>query len=211
MFVGPYFLYAPYSSFTNKCINYIHFHSLKLHTGMTGIYATKIWEAILTSLFCYGVKSFIEYHTIFFKIIFVSLKFIYSEKVTKFCNNMKKLKDFFFFRFCCPSQNTITSYGKSHDQITICGCTIVSLILKGFAPIVYSTYTVLYMFRQVLFWTGNQSNHQNFEKSLLSYKLCLVLFEKKIQNGRLKKTHFPAPPILNSFLQKFHGLVLWLV
>ena len=26
-----------------------------------------------------------------------------------------------------------------------------------------------------------------------------------------KKAHFPAPPILNIFLQKFHELVLWLV
>ena len=37
-------------------------------------------------------------------------------------------------------------------------------------------------------------------------------FEKKNQNGRLKKAHFPAPPILNIFLQKFHGLdQFWLV
>jgi hypothetical protein len=35
--------------------------------------------------------------------------------------------------------------------------------------------------------------------------------KKKIQNGRLKKGHFPAPPILNIFLWKFHGLVLGLV
>ena len=34
---------------------------------------------------------------------------------------------------------------------------------------------------------------------------------KKNQNGRLKKAHFPAPPILNIFSRKFHGLVLWLV
>ena len=32
-------------------------------------------------------------------------------------------------------------------------------------------YTVLHMFRQVLFGAGNQSNHQNFEKSLLTNKL----------------------------------------
>ena len=43
--------------------------------------------------------------------------------------------------------------------------------------------------------------------------------KKKIQNGRLrkfkmaasKKTHFPAPPILNICSWKFHGLVLGLV
>ena len=61
-------------------------------------------------------------------------------------------------------------------------------------------YTVLHMFRQVLFGAGNQGNHQNFEKSLLTNKLWHVFmgmkqkknffFEKKIQNGRLKKTEF---------------------
>ena len=31
-------------------------------------------------------------------------------------------------------------------------------------------YTVLHIFRQVLFEAGNQGNHQNFDLSLLSYK-----------------------------------------
>ena len=31
-------------------------------------------------------------------------------------------------------------------------------------------YTVLHIFRQVLFGAGNQHNHQNFDVSLLSYK-----------------------------------------
>ena len=35
--------------------------------------------------------------------------------------------------------------------------------------------------------------------------------QKKIQNGWLKKACFPAPPILNIFSPKFHGLVLQLV
>ena len=39
----------------------------------------------------------------------------------------------------------------------------------------------------------------------------IVEFFKKNQNGHLKKGHFPAPPILNIFLCKFHGLVLGLV
>ena len=48
-------------------------------------------------------------------------------------------------------------------------------------------------------FSRNQGNHQNFEKSLLSYKCWLIFigmkqkkifFEKKIQNGRLKKTEF---------------------
>ena len=61
-------------------------------------------------------------------------------------------------------------------------------------------YTVLHMFRQVLFGAGNQGNHQNFEKSLLTNKLWHVFMgmkqkknfflKKKIQNGRLKKTEF---------------------
>ena len=31
--------------------------------------------------------------------------------------------------------------------------------------------TVLHMFTQVLFWAGNQNNHQNFDTSLLPKKL----------------------------------------
>ena len=41
-----------------------------------------------------------------------------------------------------------------------------------------------------------------------------LVFIGKNQNSRLKKTHFPAPPWCTSsqyILQKFHGLVLWLV
>ena len=36
----------------------------------------------------------------------------------------------------------------------------------------------------------------------------IFFLEKKNQNGRLKKAHYPAPPILNIYLRKFHGLVL---
>ena len=31
----------------------------------------------------------------------------------------------------------------------------------------------------------------------------IFFFEKKNQNGRLKKSHFPAPPILNIFCDNF--------
>ena len=83
-----------------------------------------------------------------------------------------------------------------------------------------NSYTVFHIFRQVLFWAGNQVNHQNFEKNDTSYEIqgcfhfkkqTFFFLKKKIQNGRLKKNHFPAPPILNNFSQKFHGLVFWLV
>ena len=38
------------------------------------------------------------------------------------------------------------------------------------------------------------------------------LFDKtKFKMADSKKCHFPAPPILNIFFQKFHGLVLRLV
>ena len=40
-------------------------------------------------------------------------------------------------------------------------------------------YTVLHIFRQVLFGAGNQGNHQNFEKSLLTNKLWHVLMGMK--------------------------------
>ena len=39
----------------------------------------------------------------------------------------------------------------------------------------------------------------------------IFFFEKENPNGRLKKGHFPALPILNIFSWKFHGLVLGLV
>ena len=62
-----------------------------------------------------------------------------------------------------------------------------------------------------LFWARNQGNHQIFEKNDTSYETQGCFHWKKnqnqIQNGRLKKTHFPALPILNIFLQKFNGLV----
>ena len=89
-------------------------------------------------------------------------------------------------------------------------------ILKDGTLNYISTYTVLHIFRQVMFLAGNQGNHQNFEKSLLSYKCWLIFigmkqtkkkFENFFLNGWLKKT----PPILNVFLWKFHGLVLGLV
>ena len=48
------------------------------------------------------------------------------------------------------------------------------------------TYTVLHMFRQVLFGAGNQSNHQNFEKSLLSCKCELIFIGMKQKKIFLK-------------------------
>ena len=75
-------------------------------------------------------------------------------------------------------------------------------------------YTVLHMFRQVLFGAGNQSNHQHFEKSLLSCKCGLIFIgmkqknffflKNKIQNGRLKKTEFfNYPQKLSNCRQNF--------
>ena len=37
------------------------------------------------------------------------------------------------------------------------------------------------------------------------------LFLKKKSKWPTKKNHFSAPPILDIFWRKFHGLVLWLV
>ena len=52
------------------------------------------------------------------------------------------------------------------------------------------SYTVLHMFRQVLFRAENQSNHQNFEKSLLFYKLGLVFMEMKQKKKFFLKKKF---------------------
>ena len=45
----------------------------------------------------------------------------------------------------------------------------------------------------------------------LRWRKKKFFFEKEIQNGQLKKAHFPGPPILNIFSWKFHGLVLGIV
>ena len=37
------------------------------------------------------------------------------------------------------------------------------------------------------------------------------ILKKKIKMADSQKGHFPAPPILNIFFHKFHGLVLGLV
>ena len=83
------------------------------------------------------------------------------------------------------------------------------------------TYTVLHMFRQVLFGAGNQGNHQNFEKSLLTNKLWHVFMgmkqkkffflKKKFKMADSKKLSFSTSPKAEQFLPKFHGLVLGLV
>jgi hypothetical protein len=54
-------------------------------------------------------------------------------------------------------------------------------------------YTVLHMFTQLLFWAGDQNNHQNFDPSFLLQTLTDFYVneaKKKIQNGRHKKTEF---------------------
>ena len=70
------------------------------------------------------------------------------------------------------------------------------------------------------FLAGTQSNHQNFDPSLLTNKLWLVFmgmkqffFSKfrKIKMADSRKVHFSKLPILDIFLWKFHGLVLGLV
>ena len=59
------------------------------------------------------------------------------------------------------------------------------------------------------------------EKNNISYKWAAYfhwdkakkkkILKKKIKMADSKKTHFSAPPILNIFLLKLHGLVLGLV
>ena len=67
-------------------------------------------------------------------------------------------------------------------------------------------------FRQLLFQDSGKTIHCA-EKNDTSYKRAGFFTEikKKNQNLENSKTHFPAPPILNIFSLKFHGLVLGLV
>ena len=73
-------------------------------------------------------------------------------------------------------------------------------------------YTVLHIFRPVLFGAGNHGNHQNFNTSLLSYILIDFHFLKKsIQNGRFKKTEIFQLPKFSIFFVKFSWIGLGLV
>ena len=102
----------------------------------------------------------------------------------------------------------------------VCSLVVLHSGLKSFMKLKYFftketlVYTVLHIFRQVLFGAGNQGNHQNFEKSLLSYKCWLIFIgmkqkkifflKNKIQNGRLKKTEFfNYPQKLSNCRQNF--------
>ena len=81
-------------------------------------------------------------------------------------------------------------------------------------------YSVSHIITYPYLFAGYQGNHQNFEKSLVFHKLWLIWIrlkqkkktknlEKKIQNGRLKKTWvFQPPPKAEQFSPKFHRLVL---
>ena len=73
-----------------------------------------------------------------YKIPIIPLKFIYSEKATKLCK---------IFPLLLTVCTEVKSKGKFSQII-----------------VAFSEYTVLHMFRQVLFWAGYQGNHQNFEK-----------------------------------------------
>ena len=84
------------------------------------------------------------------------------------------------------------------------------------------TYTVLHIFRQVLFGAGNQGNHQYFEKYLLTNKLWHVFMgmkQKKIFFWWKKNSKWPTqknwvfqlPPKAEQLSPKFYRLVLGLV
>jgi hypothetical protein len=63
-------------------------------------------------------------------------------------------------------------------------------------------YTVLHMFRKLLFWAGNQGNHQNVFSSLLTKKLWLIFMGMK-QKKKFQKKFQKIPPILNILLKNF--------
>ena len=75
-----------------------------------------------------------------------------------------------------------SKFNKNKQKITI-----------PLAAHVQCIYTVLHIFRQVLFWAGNQGNHQNFEKN-------------KNQNGRLKKNEIFNSPNSQYFFVKIAGI-----
>ena len=103
-------------------------------------------------------------------------------------------------------------------SVSILSCLISQFIYdKVWRLNIEYMYTVLHIFRQVLFWAWNHGNHQNFEKIDTSYKRFFslekknIFKKKKFKMADSKKPSFSKSPILNIFLWKFHGLVLGLV
>ena len=85
-----------------------------------------------------------------------------------------------------------------------------------FSELCSPQYTVLHIFRQVLFGAVNQDNHQNFDPSLLAYKCWLIFMVMKQKNFfckllsfwlKSKKLTFSTSPILIFFEFFFQGLV----
>ena len=72
---------------------------------------------------------------------------------------------------------------------------------------------------QRVFWAGNQGIHQNFDKSLLTYKCWLIFMsmkqkknfflKKKNQNGRLKKRSFSSSANSQYFFMKISWIGPW--
>jgi hypothetical protein len=101
----------------------------------------------------------------------------------------------------------------------LCAQSAVHSSRKAKSPLQSGTtiYTELQMFRQGLFWAVNQGNHQNFEKSLLSYKYGLIFIgimqnfflKKKNQNGRLKKNAIFNSPNAQYFFMKIPWIGPW--
>ena len=80
----------------------------------------------------------------------------------------------------------------------------------------WRSYTVLQKYRHTRNFFGNQGNHQNFEKSLLSYKLSLIsigMKQKKIEEKNskwpTKKTSFSNSANSQYFFMKFSWIGPW--
>ena len=103
-------------------------------------------------------------------------------------NNVYSLKN-------CKTAN----FFQFHDLKFVCRITLLFLISVH--------CTVLHLFTQVLFCTGNQGNHQNFD--ILANQETLNDFnEDEAKMAVSKKLSFSKSPILHIFSRKFQGLVL---
>ena len=90
---------------------------------------------------------------------------------------------------------------------------------QNYSMFVETMYNVLHIFRQVLFWTGNQCNHQNFDPSLLFYKCWLIFIGMKQIKRKLKKKYkkkWPTQknwdfqlPQFSIFFAKISGIGPW--
>ena len=127
-------------------------------------------------------------------------KFRYSEKATKLSNNLSLVWRYYkksgrLFQICV----VISKYPNFFKVHTL-GCIMFGLGQKMLSRLAWSK------FQPIL---ANQETLTDFHGNEAKKKKIKI--KKNFKMAELKKLRFSKLPILETFLQKFHGLVLGLV